>query len=354
MTVDLRSDNVAGAAPQILEAVAKAAAGTALSYGADEWTARLQKRFGEVFECACFVQPTLTGTATNALALSLLVPAWGAVCCSEVAHIHGSECGAGEMFTGGAKIVSLGHCDGRLRPEALREYLAGVAGAGTSVAPPKVLSLTQGTERGTLYSLDEIAELAGIAREHGMRVHMDGARFANSVAALGCSPAELTWRRGIDVLSFGATKNGALAAEAVVVFDSAISEALRYRARKAGQVLSKMRFVSAQLEAYLEDGLWLRLAGHANRMAARLSGAIGQIKGVEVLHPVEINEIFLRLDERMHAALRTAGVGFVDRGSGEIRMVTAFSTTPEETEAVARVLRSASTASGPGLAASHS
>jgi threonine aldolase len=352
--VDLRSDNVAGAAPQILDAVVRAAAGTALSYGADEWTERLQKRFGDLFEAPCFVQPTLTGTATNALALSLLVPAWGAVCCSEVAHIHGSECGAGEMFTGGAKILPLGHRDGRLRSEALRDYLAGVAGAGTSVAPPKVLSLTQGTERGTLYSLDEIEELASIAHEQGMRVHMDGARFANAVAALGCSPADLTWRRGIESLSFGATKNGALAAEAVVVFDTALAEALRYRARKAGQVLSKMRFVSAQLEAYLEGGLWLDLAGHANRMAAGLSDEIRQIEGVDLLHPVEINEVFLRLDERMLAALRAAGIGFVDRRRGEIRLVTAFSTTTEEIDTVARTLRAASTASAPAWSASRS
>ena len=352
--VDLRSDNVAGAAPEILDAVVKAATGTALSYGADEWTARLQKRFGEVFEHPCFVQPTLTGTATNALALSLLAPPWGAVCCSEVAHIHGSECGAGEMFTGGAKMVPLGHRDGRLRPEALRDYLAEAAGTGTSVAPPKVLSLTQATERGTLYALDEIAELAGVAREHGLRVHMDGARLANAVAALGCSPADLTWRRGIDVLSFGATKNGALAAEAIVVFDTGLAEPLRYRARKAGQVLSKMRFVSAQLEAYLEGGLWLDLAGRANRAAARLAGQIGQVEGVEVLHPVEINELFLRLDERMQGALRSAGIGFVDRGRGEIRLVTAFSTTAEEIETVARTLRSASAAGAPAWPASRS
>lgn len=352
--VDLRSDNVAGAAPQILDELVNAAAGTALSYGADEWTARLQKRFGEIFECPCFVQPTLTGTATNALALSVLAPAWGAVCCSEVAHIHDSECGAGEMFTGGAKIIPLGHHDGRLRPQALRDYLGRVAGAGTSVAPPKVLSLTQATERGTLYALDEIAELAGIARDYGLRVHMDGARFANAVAALGCSPADLTWRRGIDVLSFGATKNGALAAEAVVVFDTAVAEALRYRARKAGQVLSKMRFVSAQLEAYLKDGLWLDLAGHANGMASRLAGEIRQIEGVNVLHPVEINEIFLRLDSRLHGALRAAGIGFVDRGRGELRMVTAFSTTTEDIETVVQTLRTESTVGGRAWAASPS
>lgn len=350
--IDLRSDNVAGAAPEILEAVVKAAAGTARSYGADEWTRRLQDHFSEVFECDCFVQPTLTGTATNALALALLAPSWGAVLCSGTAHVHDSECGAGEMFTGGAKILPLGHHDGRLQPEALRDYLKAVARAGTSVAPPKVLSLTQGTERGTVYSLDAIAELADIARGHGLRMHMDGARFANAVAALGCAPADVTWRRGIDVLSFGATKNGALAAEAVVVFETELAEALRYRARKTGQVLSKMRFVSAQLEAYLAAALWLDLAGRANAMAARLAAAISRIDGVAPLHPVEINELFLRVDPRIQDGLQAAGIGFYDRGGGEIRMVPAFSTTSEEIDRVAEIMGTAAASSGAAPAAS--
>ncbi|RAI01754.1 low specificity L-threonine aldolase [Acuticoccus sediminis] len=339
--VDLRSDNVAGAAPQIVEAVVRASTGTARSYGADEWTARLQTAFSELFEHDCVVQPTLTGTATNALALSLLVPAWGAVCCSGVAHIHDSECGAGEMFTGGAKLIPLGHEEGRLRPAVLERYLAKAAGAGTAVAPPKVLSLTEATECGTLYNVDEVAELAAVARGFGLRVHMDGARFANAVAALGCTPAELTWRSGVDVLSFGATKNGALAAEAVVAFDPALAEALRYRARKAGQVLSKMRFVSAQLDAYVADGLWLNLAGHANKMAARLAGGMRSIDGIALLYPVDINEIFCRVDEVLSSRLDAANVGFFDRGEGEIRMVTAFSNTADEMDEIINILHSA-------------
>ena len=339
--IDLRSDNVAGAAPEIVESLVRATTGTQPSYGADAWTDRLQTVFSDVFEHDCFVQPTLTGTATNALALALLTPAWGAVCCTDMAHIFDSECGAGEMFTGGAKIVPLPQTDGRLSAEVLERYLAKAARAGTAVAPPKALSLTEATERGTLYNLDQVAELSAVAKGHGLSVHMDGARFSNAVAALGCSPADVTWRAGVDVLSFGATKNGALAAEAVVVFDEAHAEALRYRARKAGQVLSKMRFVSAQLEAYLADDLWLNLARHANRMAARLADGLAATRGASLLYEVQINEIFASIDNRLGNALRANDVGVFDRGDGEIRMVTAFSNTPEQIDSVIAILHNA-------------
>jgi threonine aldolase len=328
--VNLRSDNVAGAAPEILDALLAANRGTESSYGADRITARLQTQFSALFETQCFVQPLATGTAMNALALSLLTPPWGAVLCSSLAHIHDSECGAGELFTGGAKITPVGQENGKLTSPMLRAHLGRVAWGGTHQAQPALLSLTQGTERGTVYSLAELAELTGIAREHGLRVHMDGARFANAVAALGCSPAEVTWKLGVDALSFGATKNGALCAEALVVFDESLREPLRFRARKAGQVFSKMRFVSAQLEAYAQDGLWLRLAGQANAMARRLALGLERLPGVELLYPVEINEIFARFPKALIEGLEGDGIGFYDRGGGEVRLVTAFNTGPEQ------------------------
>jgi threonine aldolase len=197
---------------------------------------------------------------------------------------------------------------------------------------PAVLSLTQATEYGTVYDLDRLRELTAIAREYGLRVHMDGARFANALAALGCEPADVTWRLGVDVLSFGATKNGALAAEAVVVFDPALFDQLGFRARRAGHVFSKSRFIAAQLAAYLEDGLWLRLAAHANRMAGRLAEGLRTLSGVELLHPVEINELFLRMPEPMIEGLQSAGFGLYDRGGGEVRLVTAFNTTAEQVD----------------------
>jgi threonine aldolase len=331
-SVNFRSDNVAGVAPEVLEALLSANVGTDGSYGADRTTARLQDQFSELFETACFVQPLATGTAMNALALSLLTPPWGAVLCSSIAHIHDSECGAGELFTGGAKIVPLGEANGKLTPAMLRQFLARVAWGGTHQAQPTVVSITQGTERGTIYSLAEIEEIAAVAREHELKLHMDGARFANAVAALGCSPAAVTWKLGVDVLSFGATKNGAMCAEALVVFDKSLRDPLRFRARKAGQIFSKMRFISAQLEACVLYGLWLRLAGNANRAAGRLARGLSRLEGVELLHDVEINEIFARFPQRLIDGLKADGIGFYDRGGGEVRLVTAFDTTDEQVD----------------------
>lgn len=331
--LNLRSDNVTGVAPEILDAILRANHGTAASYGADELTTGLGDRFSEVFGKSCAVQPLGTGTATNALALSLLTPPWGAILCSAVSHVHDSECGAAELFTGGAKVTPLPETHGKLLPETLEERLERAGWGRTSEVQPAVLSIAQATERGTVYRPDEIAALTAIARRHGLKVHLDGARFANAVAALGCAPADLTWRAGVDVLSFGGTKNGCLAAEAIVMFDESLAEPLRFRARKTGHVFSKMRFVSAQLEAYVEDGLWLRLAAHANAMADRLARGLAPIDGAELLHPVEINEIFMTLPKAAQDALRRDGFGFYDRGKGEVRLVTAFDTRPEQVDA---------------------
>jgi threonine aldolase len=337
--VNLRSDNVAGIAPEILAAIEAANAGTAPSYGADPITARLQAVFAELFETRCFVQPVATGTATNALALALIAPPYGAVYCTDVGHVHDSECGAGEFYTGGAKIVPLAQEHGRLRPEALRAALARAGIGHTGRVQPAALNLTEATERGTVYRPGELDELIGIARAYGLRVHMDGARFANAIAALGCRPADLTWRRGVDVLSFGATKNGAMGAEAVVVFAEDLAEPLRFRARRAGQVFSKMRFISAQLEAYVHGDLWLRLARQANAMARRLADGIEGLPGVRLLHPVEINEIFAAMPQRMIDGLLAAGFGLYDRGGGEVRLVTAFNNTAGQIDAFVAAAR---------------
>jgi threonine aldolase len=337
--VNLRSDNVAGIAPEILAAIEAANAGTAPSYGADPITARLQAVFAELFETGCFVQPVATGTATNALALALIAPPYGAVYCTDVGHVHDSECGAGEFYTGGAKIVPLAQEHGRLRPEALRAALARAGIGHTGRVQPAALNLTEATERGTVYRPGELDELIGIARAYGLRVHMDGARFANAIAALGCRPADLTWRRGVDVLSFGATKNGAMGAEAVVVFAEDLAEPLRFRARRAGQVFSKMRFISAQLEAYVHGDLWLRLARQANAMARRLADGIEGLPGVRLLHPVEINEIFAAMPQRMIDGLLAAGFGLYDRGGGEVRLVTAFNNTAGQIDAFVAAAR---------------
>jgi threonine aldolase len=331
--VNLRSDNVSGIAPEILAAIAAANAGSAPSYGADPITGRLQGIFAALFETACFVQPVATGTATNALALALIAPPYGAIYCTDVGHVHDSECGAGEFYTGGARIVPLPAEHGRLRPETLRAALERAGIGHTGRVQPAALNLTQATERGTVYRPDELDGLVAVAKAYGLRVHMDGARFANALAALRCAPADVTWRRGIDVLSFGATKNGAMGAEAVVVFNPDLIEPLRFRARRAGQVFSKMRFISAQLEAYVQDGLWLRLAAHANAMAARLAAGLAALPAVRIRDPVEVNEIFAAMPRAMIAGLLERGFGLYDRGGGEVRLVTAFSNTAAEIDA---------------------
>jgi len=328
------SDNATGAAPVILRALEAANTGPAMPYGNDDWTRRVQARLSEVFETEVAAFPVATGTAANVLALGTLVPPYGAIYCHHEAHIQIDECGGAEFYTGGAKLMPLPGDHGKLAPETLRGAIVGVG--EPHHAQPAALSLTQATEAGTVYSLDEIAALTEVARAHKLKVHMDGARFANALVALGCTPAEATWKAGIDALSFGATKNGVLSAEAVVFFHPDQAESFPYRRMKGGHLFSKMRFLSAQLEAYLTDDLWLRHARHANAMAARMAEGLGALPGVELLHPVDANEIFARLPKATIAGLRARGFAFYDWGPPEncgVRLVAAFNTDPKDVEA---------------------
>ena len=334
--MDFRSDNVAGAAPDILQAVIDANQGTATSYGADPYSARVEQRLGEIFEKPVRAFPVATGTAANALALSALTPSFGAILCHEEAHIHFDECGAPELFTGGAKLVPLHGASGKIAPDAVRTMLDQTLNGDIHRVQPAALSITQATEAGTCYRPAEIAALAEIVKRRNMKVHMDGARFANAVAHLGVAPAEITWRAGVDVLSFGATKNGALGAEIVVFFDPALAEMFEVRRKRAGQLLSKMRFVSAQLEAYLKAERWLELARHANRMATRLAQGLQRLPQAALLHPVEANEIFVRLPQGVTAGLKAAGFDFhdwSDAAPGTVRLVMAFNTDPAHVDA---------------------
>ena len=333
--VNFCSDNVAGAAPEIMEALARAGQGAAMPYGNDDWTRRVERRLAEVFECDLAAFPVATGTAANVLGLSLLAPAYGAIYCHAGAHIHEDECGAPEFFTGGAKLIALEGAHGKLDPDRLAGAIAG-AGDVHHVQPAAV-SLSQATEAGTVYRPQEVAAIAEVARGHGLGLQMDGARFANALVAAGCSPAELTWKAGVDVLAFGATKNGALAAEAVLVFRPALAADFGYRRKRGGHLFSKMRFLSAQLEAYLADDLWLRHAANANAMAARLAAGLAALPGVVLRHPVEANEIFAGLPLALADGLEAAGFQFyrwptLEAGLAELRLVTAFSTTEAEVE----------------------
>lgn len=342
--MDFTSDNASGVAPEILEALARANTGTATSYGADDVTARLKARLSEIFEREVEVFPVVTGTAANALALAALAPPYGAVLCHELAHVHLDECGAPEMYSG-AKLVPVGGEKAKIDPVLLRAELDKLPAGVVHHVQPAALTLTQSTELGSIYSLDEISALAAIARERGLRVHMDGARFANALAALDVSPAQASWKAGIDIMSFGATKNGAMAAEAVVVFNRALARDLSFRRKRAGHLLSKMRFLSAQLEAYLAEDLWLRLARHANAMTARLAEGLQDVPEAAMHLTPQANEIFVRLSTATVQRLKEAGARFHrwpmpgdSDGACTVRLVTSFQTAPE---AVDRFISSA-------------
>ena len=323
------SDNVAGIAPEILAAIGAANTGASASYGADQWTAKLDKHLAEIFERKVTAFPIVTGTAANALALSVMTPPYGSIYCHDEAHIAVDECGAPEMYTAGAKLKTLAGDHGKLSAETVAAALADGRAGDVHHVQPAALSLTQATESGTVYRPDEVAAICAIAKQHGLKTHMDGARFANAVAHLNLSPAEITWKAGIDALSFGATKNGAMAAEIVVFFNDELAKTFAFHRKRAGHLISKMRFVSAQLDAYFADGLWLRLARHANAMAQRLTQGLTGLPGVKLLHQVEANEIFIQLPVPTVEALREAGFAFYDwpgAPAGTIRLVTAFNT----------------------------
>jgi len=331
------SDNSYGAMPEILAALSAAAAGTASSYGADDLTARVEAKLSTLFERPLAAFPVISGTAANALALATLCPPHGAIFCHAEAHIAVDECAAPEFFTHGAKLVGIEGKDGKITPDGLIKALSHYQKGFVHHPQPALLSLTQSTELGTLYSPAEITALAAIAREHGMKVHMDGARFANALASLGVPPADATWRAGVDVLSFGATKNGALGAEAVVFFDRSDVRDFEYRRKKAGHLISKMRFVSAQLDAYLTDGLWLKRAAEANALAQRVAAGLSGLAGCQMAHPAQANEVFVRLPTPLCQKLREAGARFYDWGPPQgdktlVRLVTSFATPPADVE----------------------
>ncbi len=329
-TIEFRSDNSAGVAPPILAAVEAANDGSAIAYGDDDVTARLQRRVREVFEHdSVRVFPVTSGTAANALSLSALCPPWGAVLCHETAHILNSEGGATSMLGGGAVMRGVPGSDFRIEPHTLRAALDSVRWGDPHHSQPATLSFTQPTDMGTIYPVDTIAELSSIAHARGLRVHLDGARFANALVALGCSPAELTWRAGVDVLSLGATKNGGFSAEAIVAFDDHAAEELVYRTKRAGHVTSKMRFQSAQLIAYLADDLWLHLARTSNDRMARLASGLREL-GVAFVNRPDVNMLFVEVSDDVTERLERAGLLFYRIGPGVIRLVTSWQTTEAE------------------------
>jgi threonine aldolase len=337
------SDNVAGVAPEIMAALVAVNQGAAMPYGDDECSQRLEALFSELFETAVTVFPVATGSAANALALSVMTPPYGAIYCHAESHINSDECGAPEFYTGGAKLVTLSGSHGKISAADLAKTIE-KAGAGVvHHVQPAAVSITQTTEAGTVYTIDEIRQIASVAHAHNLSLHIDGARFANAVVSLGCTPADMTWRAGVDVLSFGATKNGAIASEAVLFFNRNLAHSFAYRRKRSGHLFSKMRFLSAQLEAYITNNLWLRNAAHANQMATKLATELTSLRGVKLYHPVEANEIFIDLPEAVIVNLLADNFRFY-RWDGEhsttVRLVTAFNTKEEDVTAFIEAAKS--------------
>lgn len=332
LALNFLSDNAAGASPAVMNALARSHEGFQAPYGGDEYTARVEQRLADVFEREVSVLLVPTGTAANALSLATLVSPWQGVLCHHDAHIHNDECGAPEFFSGGAKLIGLGGPGGRLDLQAL-EAEAGRKSGDLHAVQPHAVSVTQATEYGEVYTVPEIAAIGEACRRHGLRLHMDGARFANALVSLGCTPAEMTWKAGVDALSFGATKNGVLGAEAIVLFDRdrTLGHEAALRRKRAGHLFSKMRFLAVQMEAYLTDDLWLKNARHANAMTKRLLQGLDGVAGVEVIGAPRANIVFCRLPDAMIDALKADGVGFVPHrwGRGVVRFVTSFVTQPE-------------------------
>lgn len=338
--MNFASDNTTGASPEIIDAIVRSNDGQTMPYGDDEYTRRVRERICEIFEADADVYLVATGTAANALSLSVLLDSYGATLCHWESHVYEDECGAPEFFSGGGKLIPVDGANGKMSADALLRHARRGVG-DVHMVQPQAVSLTQETEVGSIYSLAEIEAVSDLCRANKLKLHMDGARFANALVALGCSPAEMTWKAGVDVLSFGASKNGAMASEAVVLFDKNLSREFEFRRKRAGHLFSKMRLLACQMEAYLKDDLWLTNARHANAMAQRLADGLTRINGISLTEPVDGNMLFPRFPDSLTQALYGQGAQFYsDRWQpGIVRLVTAFNTPEADVEAFIDAVR---------------
>ncbi|MGK6354938.1 threonine aldolase family protein [Sphingomonas sp. DT-207] len=327
------SDNYAGVCPEAWQAMHEANSGSSPAYGDDVWTQRAADAFRKLFETDCEVFFAFNGTAANSLALAALCQSYHSVICSSQAHVETDECGAPEFFSNGSKLLVAQSADGKLTPDAVRALAT--SRADIHFPKPRVVTITQPTETGQVYSIDEIQALSAVCRELGLKLHMDGARFAHACARLGCAPADLTWRAGVDVLCFGGTKNGMAVGEAVLFFDRTLAEDFDYRCKQAGQLASKMRFLSAPWVGMLESGAWLRNAEHGNACAARLAAAIEGLAGIELMFPVEANAVFVTAPEPVLERLRSLGWRFYTFIGGGARFMFAWDADPARVDALA-------------------
>ena len=342
------SDNYAGICPEAWNATAEANKGHQAAYGDDAWTVRAADAVRSLFETNCQVYFAFNGTAANSMALASLCQSYHGVICSDVAHVETDECGAPAFFSNGSKLLLARAEGGKITPDAI----GAVATKRSDIhfPKPRVVSITQPTETGRVYSVAEVSASAATCRALGLSLHMDGARFANACASLGCSPADITWRAGIDVLCFGGTKNGMAIGEAVIFFDPARAEDFDFRCKQAGQLASKMRFLSAPWVGMIEGGAWLRNAAHANASARRLAAQLADVAGLEILFPVEANAVFVGMSDAAVAALRERGWLFYQFIGGGARFMFAWDADPARVDQLARDLRETASTHGPGSA----
>lgn len=334
------SDNYAGICPEAWQALAEANHGHVPSYGDDPWTAKAADMLRDLFETRCEVFFTFNGTAANSLSLAAMCQSYHSILCHETAHVETDECGAPEFFSNGMKVLLVSGENGRVQPSEIERMVK----KRTDIHYPKpsAVSITQSTELGTVYSVEEVKAIWAMCKKHGLRLHMDGARFSNAVASLGVSPKEITWQAGVDVLCFGGTKNGMPVGEAVVFFNLELAREFDYRCKQAGQLASKMRFLAAPWVGMLKDGSWLRYAQQANAMAHRLEQELKTIPGVRMLFPRQANAVFLELPPVVAQGLRDQGWRFYSFiGQGGCRFMTAWDTTEQDVLDLVRDLRQA-------------
>ena len=323
------SDNYSGVCPEAWTAMAEANAGYVNSYGDDPWTAKACNAIRDFFETDCQVFFVFNGTAANSLALASLCRSYHSIICHDMAHVETDECGAVEFFSNGTKVLLVPGADGKIDPVAVTHTVE--RRSDIHYPKPKVLSITQATELGTLYSVDELQTVGDLAKRHQMKLHMDGARFANAVASLGVPPAELSWKAGVDVLTFGGTKNGMPVGEAVVFFDMDLAEEFDYRCKQAGQLASKMRYLAAPWFGMLESGTLLKNAAHANRCAKLMAEQLLDVPEIKLVHPVQANAVFVQMPEQLIEALHAAGWHFYTFiGSGHARFMCSWQSREDE------------------------
>lgn len=339
MTQQFASDNYAGTCPEAWAAMQQANAGSVAAYGEDEWTTRAANAFRTLFGTECEVFFAFNGTAANSLALAALCQSYNSVICSSCAHVETDECGAPEFFSNGSKLLAARNDSAKLTPDVI--HALATCRGDIHYPKPRAVTITQPTETGELYSLAEIQAISTTCRSLGLRLHMDGARFANACAALGCSPADMTWKAGVDVLCFGGTKNGMAVGEAIVFFDKTLAEGFDYRCKQAGQLASKMRFLSAPWVGMLESGAWLKNAAHANACARQLEHAITQVPGITLMFPVQANAVFVQGPEGFLERLRAKGWRFYTFIGGGARFMFAWDAQPERVNALAADIRAA-------------